>query len=86
MCAVCVRYRKPNHWTNLIEICMGILLNGGKVRSWDLTTYPNPRGQGALNMVWDASAASGVQFGENFIIHKLKGTPVLVGRVTFSDP
>ncbi len=25
---------------------MSILLNGGKVRSWDLTPYPNPRGQG----------------------------------------
>ena len=25
---------------------MGILLNGGKVCSWDLTPYPNPQGQG----------------------------------------
>jgi len=52
---------------------MGILLNGGKVCSWDLTPYPNPQGQGqgALNGVLCASAASTVQFGENFIKQKL---------------
>jgi hypothetical protein len=47
---------------------MGILLNGGKVCSWDLTPYPNP---GALNGVWRASAASTVQLGENFIRQQL---------------
>ncbi len=50
---------------------MGILLNGGKVCSWDLTPYPNPQGQGALNGVWCASAASTVRFGENFIKQRL---------------
>jgi len=37
---------------------MGILLNMGKVCSWDSTTYPNPWDQVALNRVWHASAAS----------------------------
>ncbi len=48
-----------------------ILLNGGKVHSWDSTPYPNPWGQGGLNKVWCASAASIIQFGENFIKQKL---------------
>ncbi len=50
---------------------MSILLIEGKVCSWDLTPYPNPWGQGALNRVWRASVASTVRFGENFIKQKL---------------
>jgi len=42
---------------------MGILLNGGKVHSWDST----PAVRGSLNRVLHASAASTVVFGENFI-------------------
>ncbi len=48
---------------------MSILLNGGKVRSWDST--PTPGVRGALNIVWRASAASTIRFGENFIKQKL---------------
>ena len=33
---------------------MSILLNGGKVRSWDLTPYPSPGVRGALNRVLHA--------------------------------
>jgi len=36
---------------------MGILLNGGLVRSWDLTPYPKPQIRRALNGVWCGSAA-----------------------------
>jgi hypothetical protein len=50
---------------------MSILLNGGKVHSWDSTPYPNPQGQGSLNRVFCASAASTVRFGENLIKQKL---------------
>ena len=50
---------------------MGILLNGGKVCSWDLTPYPNPQGQGALNVIWHASSALTIQFGDHFIKQKL---------------
>jgi len=39
---------------------MGILLNWGKVCSWIATPYPNHWGQGGLNGVWPASAASTV--------------------------
>ncbi len=46
---------------------MGILLNGGKVHSWDST----PAVRGSLNRVLHASAASTVVFGENFIKPKL---------------
>jgi hypothetical protein len=54
-----------------MKFSMSILLNVGKVRRWDLTPYPNPLGQGALNRVWCASAASSIQFGKNFIKQKL---------------
>ncbi len=50
---------------------MGILLNGGKVHSWDSPPYPNPRVRGFLNGVWRAFVASTVQFGENVIRQKL---------------
>ncbi len=43
---MCVRYRNPNHWTNLNEIWHVYTPQWGKVRSWDLTPYPNPQGQG----------------------------------------
>ncbi len=58
----------------------GILFNGGKVRSWDLTPYPKPevRGQG----VSCASAASAIQFGDNFIKQKLQGNPCFRGGVS----
>jgi hypothetical protein len=46
---------------------MGIILNGGKVHSWDLT----PAVRGSLNRVLHVSAASTVVFGENFIKPKL---------------
>ncbi len=45
---------------------ISILLNGGNVCSWDFTPYPNPRGQGALNKVWRASAASNMKIGKTF--------------------
>ncbi len=60
-------YRNPNPGQISMKFGMGILLKGGKVCSWDLTPYPNPQGQGALNGVWCTSAASTVQFGEKFI-------------------
>jgi hypothetical protein len=40
----------------LMKFGMETLLNAGKVPSWVATPYPHPRGQGALNRVWPASA------------------------------
>jgi hypothetical protein len=50
----------------LMKFGIEILINAGKVPSWVATPYPHPRGQGALNWVWPASAASTVKLGENF--------------------
>jgi hypothetical protein len=49
----------------LMKFGTEILLNAGKVPSWVATPYPHPRGQGALNRVWPASAASTIRLGEN---------------------
>ncbi len=73
---VCVRYRNPNHWTNLNEIWHEYTPQWGKVCSWDSKPHtPTPGVRGALNIVWRASAASTVRFGENFYKTKV----VLVG-------
>ncbi len=59
---------------------MGILLNGGKFCSWDLTTHVNPWVQGGdLTRVWRASSTSTIGFGENFLKQNLQGAPVLGG-------
>ncbi len=61
MCVLCVSAIEIQATGPIsMKFGMSILLNGGNVRSWDSTPYPNPRGQGALNRVWSASAASTV--------------------------
>jgi hypothetical protein len=47
--------------------------------AWIQPHTPTFKVRGAGNGVWQASAASTVQFGENFITQKLWGAPVLVG-------
>ncbi len=73
MCVyVYIRYRNPNHCTDLDEIWHGDTPHCGK-GSWlgckPYTTTPGVRG--ALNRVWPASAASTVRLGKNFIKQKL---------------
>jgi hypothetical protein len=70
VCAVCVHYRNPNHWTNINEIWHEYTPQWGKVHSWDST--PTPGVRGALTRVCPASAASTVQCGKNFILYKTK--------------
>ncbi len=61
-----------------VKFDFGIFFDGGKVLSWVLTPYPNPRGPGALYRVPGGFAASTVRLGENIRKQNLKGAPVLV--------
>jgi hypothetical protein len=74
-------YRNPNHWTNLNEIWHGDTPQWGKGLQLGFDPYHNPQGQGALNGVWHASAASTIPLsmwlGQTFLIQKIKSTSIL---------
>ena len=78
---MCVLYRNPNCWTDLDEIWH---IGGPREQesSWGGVdpVPPIPQVQG----VREASVASAVRFGKNFLKQKFQGTPNLVGWVTFS--
>ncbi len=47
MCVLCVSAIEIQTTGPIsMKLSMSILLNGGKVRRWDSTPYPNPLGQG----------------------------------------
>ncbi len=55
----------------LTKFGMGAQLYKGQVIGYVLAPGVDPRGQGALNRVWRASAAATVRLGKKFIKQKL---------------
>ena len=60
-----------------------VFLKSGKVLGWVLTWYLPPPSYRVRKGGQGASGVSTVHFGENFIEHKLQGTPKLVGDYLF---
>ncbi len=58
---------------------MSILLNGGKVHSYDSTPYPNPRGQGGPKDCLACFCSLNSSIWQKLFKTKVVGRPCLVG-------